>query len=181
MIKIKCPYCRGDGFTIEVEIDCCWSFTDTGECCGRGEQKQYQKGCEYCNCNGFIELTEKFIIDTIKKFSLTVRCLPFETQTMFAAKDDEVLKDGFTEYFWKPDDEYFKNVSINWESRKTQFYSRFPNGRRFFKETKKVDKGGWWYVKETKNTHSTIVFNRQNDKFFAPTLEQAIELFFKSK
>jgi hypothetical protein len=57
-IKIKCPCCEGDGFTIDIEIECCWSPIFTGECCGRGIQKQVQKGCEYCNCSGFIELTE---------------------------------------------------------------------------------------------------------------------------
>lgn len=117
-------------------------------------------------------MNEKFIIDTIQKYSLTVRCLPFETVNMFTAYDNEVLREGCTEYFWKPDDEYFKNTKSfghsNWEARKTQFYTKFPNGRRFFKETKTVDKGGWWYVKETKNTNSTIKFDRQHDKFFAP-------------
>ena len=55
------------------------------------------------------------------------------------------------------------------------------NNRKFIKETRTVDKGGWWYVKETPNTDSTIKFNRKQDKFFAPTLKKAIKLFLDSK
>jgi hypothetical protein len=48
------------------------------------------------------------------------------------------------------------------------------------KETKISEKGGWWYVKETKNTDSTVRFSREFDKFFAPTLEEAIDLYLES-
>jgi hypothetical protein len=53
--------------------------------------------------------------------------------------------------------------------------------RKMIKEERVVEKGGWWYVKETPNTDSTVMFNRKYDKFFAPTLEEAIQLFLDSK
>jgi len=49
-----------------------------------------------------------------------------------------------------------------------------------FTQTKKVDKGGWWYVKQVQNTSSTVRFDRKYDKFFAPTLEEAIQMFLDS-
>ena len=67
------------------------------------------------------------------------------------------------------------------EKRFENWKRNFPNGKKLLKETKTVKNGGWWYVKETQNTDSTVQFIRQYDKFFAPTLEEAIKLYLDSK
>lgn len=103
---------------------------------------------------------EKKIIDIIQENSLTVRCLPHVVISHYVYRegDEERLKENET------------IVELpKW------------NNRKFIRHEKVVDEGGWWYVKETKHTDSTVKFNRKYDGFFAPTLEEAIELYLKSK
>jgi len=41
----KCNICNGNGFTIEVEAECCNCPTDIGECCNVPNPIQVQKQC----------------------------------------------------------------------------------------------------------------------------------------
>jgi len=50
---VTCPYCNGDGFTIEVEAECCNCPTDRGECCNVPNPIQVQKQC--CCENGKVK------------------------------------------------------------------------------------------------------------------------------
>ena len=124
------------------------------------------------------------IIDIIQKNSLTVRCLPYKvTSKLSYSKNYKLQKDEVIE-FWKPNLEYFSenNKWSNPQKIMDKFYSNWgKNGRPFIVRTRNVEKGGWWYVKETKDTNSTIRFNRKYDKFFASTLEEAIKLYLNSK
>ncbi|MBK7362639.1 MAG: hypothetical protein IPJ01_10125 [Micavibrio sp.] len=79
-----------------------------------------------------------------------------------------------------------KTKPTKWETRTPEqrfenWKKNFPNGRKLLREEREVKNGGWWYVKETPNTDSTVIFQREYDKFFAPTLEEAIQLFLDSK
>ena len=139
------------------------------------------------------------IIDIIQKNSLTVRCLPYEVVNYWSytegdenkkylvdrnhktieTKKEVVIQDYDLEYFqktkaskWNTDDP---------QKRLDNWKKRFPNGKKLLKETRLVKNGGWWYVKETKNTDSIVRFSREYDKFFAPTLEEAIQLYLDSK
>lgn len=103
-------------------------------------------------------MTQADIINTIQKYSLTVRCLPHTVVNLWSYREGQELKEGQT------------LVSVEkW------------NNRKFIRNERKVENGGWWYVKETQNTSSTVGFNRKYDKFFAPTLKEAIKLFLDSK
>jgi hypothetical protein len=125
------------------------------------------------------------VIEIITKHSLTVRCLPYEVVSKWTYREGQKLKENQELVYWKPDIDYFKNLKIldlrTARNRMKDFYKRFPDGKPVVKETRLVKKGGWFYVKETKNTDSTVRFNRDFDKFFAPTLEEAIKLFLKEK
>jgi len=137
------------------------------------------------------------IIDIIQKHSLTVRCLPHETISCWSYKEgDENIKyvdsNGKTieskrevvvqnydlEYFQKTKPSKWNTDSP--EKRFENWKKNFPNGRKLLKETKTVKNGGWWFVKETKNTGGTVTFDRKHDKFFAPTLEKAVNLYLDS-
>jgi len=109
------------------------------------------------------------IIDIIQKHSLTVRCLPY-----------------ITVYHWtyrEGDEKSIDNPSYdgNGNIRKVK-KSIVTNaiGRKLLREEREVEKGGWWYVKETQNTDSTVRFDRKYDKFFAPTIEEALQLYLDS-
>jgi len=91
------------------------------------------------------------VIDIIEKHSLTVRCLPHVVTSLWAYDPGQTLKDNQT------------------------LITR--NGRKFIREERPVEKGGWWYVKETADTRSQVQFSRKYDKFFAPTLEEALTLY----
>ena len=106
------------------------------------------------------------IIDIIQKHSLTVRCLPHKVISHWTYKEgDENIK-------WVDSDG-------NPTKSKRSVVIR-EDGRKLLREERDVEKGGWWYVKETKNTSSTVTFSRKYDKFFAPTLEEAIKLYLDS-
>ena len=97
-------------------------------------------------------------IEIIAENSLTVRCLPHVVVSHWSYREGQKLKDGET-LVVRPD----------------------LGGRTFVRTEKTVEHGGWWYVKETKNTGATVQFNRKYDKFFAPTLEEALQLYIDSK
>ena len=44
---VMCSLCDGNGYTIEVEAECCRNFNDYG-CCGVPDPVQVQKQC-YCS------------------------------------------------------------------------------------------------------------------------------------
>lgn len=123
------------------------------------------------------------IIKIIQENSLTVRCLPYEVVSLVSYKegDEEKGKQVIIEHLEL--DYFIKNNlnNTNPNKRFEQWKQKFPNGRKYVREVKQVEFGGYWYVKETKDTNSTISFNRQTDKFFAPTLQEAIQLYLNSK
>lgn len=110
------------------------------------------------------------IIELIKNNSLTVRCLPYVVVSLL--------------YYREGDENTINNVlrlsdgSILNVKRSIVFSEKYK--RKMIREERIVEKGGWWYVKETKNTNSNVIFNRRHDTFFAPTLEEAINLYLKS-
>jgi hypothetical protein len=131
------------------------------------------------------------IINIIQKHSLTVRCLPYKviSYTTYREGDEKWVNKSeknleiITQFF---DLDYFKNKPPQKYDRRTPeqrhqaFVKVFPNGRKLIKEIRIIDKGGWWYVKETKDTSSNVIFNRKYDKFLAPTLEEAIQFYLDS-
>ena len=139
------------------------------------------------------------ILKVIEENFLVVRRLPFETETLFNYRegDEERYKKPAFYSNGKPVDYknveiFVENLDIEWfkktppqewdknstpEKRYERYKHTYPNGRKFVRITKTVDKGGWWYVKQVKNTDSTVRFSREYDKFFAPTLEEAVQLF----
>lgn len=132
------------------------------------------------------------VIKIIADNSLTVRCLPDVVVSRWSYRegDEERVKDNPNkhietlvldlEYFKNtPPPEYHKNRTPEW--RLQQSLKAFPKGyRKSVVETKKVKNAGWWLVKETKNTSSSVSFSRAKD-FFAPTLEEALSLYLKHK
>jgi hypothetical protein len=91
----------------------------------------------------------------IKEHSLTVRCLPYVVVSYWS---------------YRPGETKYKDAELV-----------LLNGRKVWREEVEVDKGGWWYVKETKHTDGTVRFERRYDKFFAPTLKEALTLYLNSK
>ena len=138
------------------------------------------------------------ILEIIQKHSLTVRCLPYEVvsyTTLYRDGDEKlkyldsngneikairevVVQDYDLDYFKKQ--KPTKYCSDNPEKRYENWKKNFPNGKKLLKTTKKVINGGWWYVKATPHIDSTIQFNRKYDEFFAPTIEEAINLYLNS-
>lgn len=142
------------------------------------------------------ELSSDEIIEIISKYSLSVRCLPKEVVTYLTYHEGDENKEfsdpfGSLEVVIKdviPEDcnlSYFrKNIpNFNRLTHKQKFdeWKKFnPSPQKVLKETHKLEKGGYWFVKEVPNTYSTVRFERNND-FFAPTLIEAIMLFLESK
>lgn len=138
------------------------------------------------------------IITIIADNFLCVRRLPFQIITYHTYKDGdenkkyiddngnpiEVTKEVIVQDF---DLEYFKNTKPDELSERTPeqrfagWKLRFPNGRKLLKETRNIEIGGWWYVKEVRNIDSIVRFNRERDTYCAPTLEEAIQLYLNSK
>ena len=136
------------------------------------------------------------ILKIITDNFLCVRRLPFETISYWTYKEGdenkkyvdskgnpikskrEVVVQNFDlSHFQKTKPSKWENRSP--EERYEQYKKNFPNGRKLLKETKTVEKGGWWFVKPVYNTDSQVHFNRKNDEYFAPTLEEAIKLYIK--
>ena len=137
------------------------------------------------------------IIQIIQDHSLTVRCLPHTVVSYWKYQEGDENK-KYVDGNGKPSKSVrsvvFRNFDLNHfkntkpskfntntpEQRYKKYIDRFPNGEKLLKEERKVEKGGYWYVKETKNTDSMITFNREYDEFFAPTLKEAIILYLAS-
>lgn len=112
-------------------------------------------------------MSDQEIINTISEYSLTVRCLPYKVVNLWTYREG---------------DENKKYVDSNGNpSKSTKTLYIREDGKKLLKEERTVERGGWWYVKETPNTNSTVRFNREYDKFFAPTLKEALQLFLNSK
>lgn len=110
------------------------------------------------------------IINIIQTHSLTVRCLPHKVINHWS------YREGDEDRCNQPS--YDSNGNIRNVKKSVVFSESL--GRKVVREERDIEKGGWWYVKETKNTDSQVHFNRKYDKFFAPSLEEAIELYLKS-
>lgn len=140
----------------------------------------------------------KNLIDIIQENSLTVRCLPHKVVSYWSYREGDenkkyvdsngnpskskrsvVVQNYDLEYFQKQEPNKYDSSTP--EQRFDRFKKNFPNGRKLLREEKEVEKGGWWYVKPTPHTSSTVRFDRKCDKFFAPTLEEAIQLYLDSK
>lgn len=143
-------------------------------------------------------MTQEQLLQAIADNFLCVRRLPFETVTYWTyTEGDEnrkwvdangnpstavrsvVIQDYDLAYYEKQErPKWSKQTPLE---RYNQWKKLYPNGQKLLKEVRTVDKGGWWYVKQVTNTDSTVRFNREYDKFFAPTLEEAVQLFLQSK
>lgn len=106
------------------------------------------------------------VLKIIQENSLTVRCLPHTV---------------VNHWTYREGDEGKKFVDSNGEPIKHKREYIVKDDRKVMRETREVEKGGWWYVKETKNIDSTVQFSSKFDKFFAPTIEQAIQMYLDSK
>jgi hypothetical protein len=143
-------------------------------------------------------MTQKEILQIITDNFLVVRRLPFEVISYWSyTEGDEnkkyvdsngnpsksvksvVVQEFDLEHFQKtPASKYDSRTP---GERYDAWKKNFPNGRKLLKEVRQVEKGGWWYVKEVNDTSSTVRFSREYDNFFAPTLEEAIQLYLNSK
>lgn len=107
------------------------------------------------------------LIEIIASNFLCARRLPFEVISYWSYREG---------------DENKKWVDSNGnpsKSKKSLFIRE--DGKKLLKEERHVEQGGWWYVKVVKDTSSTVRFSREYDKFFAPTLEEAVQLYLNSK
>lgn len=139
-------------------------------------------------------------IKIIQENSLIVRCLPYKTVDLQTYREGDELRKWVNSegkeikakrevIVQKFDLEYFKNTPPQeWNNNRTPqqrleaYLKHNPSGeRKLLRTEKEVLNGGWWYVKETKNTDSTILFSKKTDKFFAPTLEEAMQMYLDSK
>jgi hypothetical protein len=142
-------------------------------------------------------MTSEEILKIIAENCLCVRRLPFEVVSYWTyregdenkkyidskgnpinTKKEVVIQDFDLEYFQKTKPSKWETRTP--EQRYENFKKNFPNGRKILKETKVVEKGGWYIVKQVFNTDSQVHFSFKED-FLAPTLEGAIELFLKSR
>jgi hypothetical protein len=48
--NVVCPKCQGNGYTIEVEAECCFRPNENGTCCGNPDPVQVQVKCQ-CSDN----------------------------------------------------------------------------------------------------------------------------------
>lgn len=106
------------------------------------------------------------IIEVIKEHSLTVRCLPHK-------------KISYWTYHEGDENRKWVDSKGNPSKSKKSLVIR-EDGKKLLKEERDIEHGGWWYVKQTKNTDSTVTFSRKYDKFFAPTIEEAVKLYLDS-
>ena len=123
-------------------------------------------------------MTHEEIIQVISDNFLCVRRLPFEVVSYWSyTEGDEKRLGGFN---GKPI--YLEGGKTLNATREivTGYWAHRPD-KKFIKEVKVIEKGGWWYVKPVRSTGSTVMFNRKHDKFFAETLEEAVKLFLESK
>lgn len=136
------------------------------------------------------------IIEIIQKHSLTVRCLPNEVVSYWTYREGDENK-KYVDSNGNPiksvksvviqdyDLKHFENTKPTKydtdtpQQRYNTFKKNFPNGRKILKEVRQVENGGWWLVKQAKNTDSTIQFSFKHD-FMAPTLQEAITLYLDS-
>ena len=93
------------------------------------------------------------IEEIIRQHSLAVRCLPYKVVSTYTYNNDEL----------GPNEELIE-----------------INGRKFIRQTKILEKGGWWIVTQVKHSLSAVEFSLKKD-FVAETLEEALTLFLNSK
>ena len=119
-------------------------------------------------------MSSEEILQIIGDEFLCVRRLPHEVISVWS------YREGDEERINKPI--YLEDGSIlNAKREIITGYGTWPADKKFVKETRFISKGGWYYVKRVANTWSTVRFDRKYDTFFAPTLEEAIQLYLNSK
>jgi len=104
-------------------------------------------------------MTAEDIIKAIHEHALVVRCLPYETFSTFAYSEGDESRYRVNSKGENISSEY--SVEIN------------AYGNKVLVRRKKVEKGGWWYVKQAYNTDSTVIFSAKMD-IIKPTLEEAV-------
>jgi len=112
-------------------------------------------------------MSEQEILKIITDNFLCIRRLPFEVVSYWTYKEGDELK------------KWVDSKGNPSKSQKSLVIRE--DGKKLLKEVRIIEQGGWWYVKPINNTDSTIRFSREYDKFFAPTLEEAIKLYLNSK
>lgn len=119
--------------------------------------------------------------EIIQKYSLTVRCLPYEVRETITIPYKTIPK-GWTEYAFKPDDIYFKTLYGDaWEHYKKKFYNLYSEGKPGIERFRKVKLGGWWLVKQTLHDSSAVIFSFNDTRTFkAPTLIGALTMFLNT-
>jgi len=147
-------------------------------------------------------MTAEEILQIIADNFLCVRRLPFEVISHYSYREGDeerikqpvmleggktlnVTKEIITQNF---DLEHFqKTKPPKWEKgtpeQRFEHYKKIlPNGRKLVREVRTVEQGGWYYVTPVKNTSSSVTFSKKSDDcFFAPTLEEAIQLYLNNK
>ena len=125
------------------------------------------------------KLTPEEILTIITENFLCVRRLPFEVITHWSYREGDENKLGGLngKPMYGSDGKEIKNI----KREIVAGYGNWDKNKKFIKETKTVEKGGWFLVKPLSNsTSSTVIFNMKQD-FAAPTLEEAILLYLDSK
>ena len=115
-------------------------------------------------------MTPQEVINVISEHFLCVRRLPFEVISLCS------YREGDEERVGKPI--YLEGGKTLNAKRSIVFNEKW--NRKMIKEERVVENGGWWYVKPATHTDSTVRFNREDDKFFASTLEEAVQLYLNS-
>lgn len=144
-------------------------------------------------------MTDTELLNAIAENFLCVRRLPFEVINHWSGYQEGDEHKKWVNSKGNPskskrevvvldyDLEHFKNTKPVFgnketpEKRLADWKKKFPEGRKLLKETRPVEKGGWWYVKPVDHTSETVRFQRKHDHFFAPTLKEAVQLYLNSK
>lgn len=104
-------------------------------------------------------MTAEEIINAIQKHALVVRCLPYEV---------------FSAWTYHEGDESRHRVNSKGEDISSEYSVEInADGKKVLVRRKKVEKGGWWYVKQAYNTDSTVMFSSKHD-IVRPSLEEAV-------
>lgn len=111
-------------------------------------------------------MTSDELLQIITEHSLTIRCLPKIVITLwqFRPGDEEKFGVGIPLY------DNIGNITRTIVQK---------GDKKYLQEEKTVEKAGWWYVEHTPHTDSIVRFSKYS--FLAPTLEEAIMLYLKSK
>lgn len=124
------------------------------------------------------KLTPEEILRIITDNFLCVRRLPFKVVSVYAYREGDENKLGGLngKPMYGADGKEIKNI----KREIVTGYGNWDKDKKFIKDTKTVEKGGWFLVQPVNSTSSTVRFDLKHD-FVAPTLEEAILLYLDSK